>query len=75
MGLEKILGYVAQAFEEGAEEGYRKGYDDGFEDGVDSEREAFKPGVSDGLRHSSSECGRAMNRFKVNFRIITQARD
>lgn len=64
MGLKEILGCVSQAFEEGAEEGYRKGYDDGFEDGVDSEREFFKPAVSDGFRHGSSQCASAMNRFK-----------
>lgn len=72
MGLEKIWSLLVETYEEGfkdgfkagAKEGYGVGYDDGFVDGVDSERNAFKPAVSDGLRHSSSECGRTMNRFK-----------
>lgn len=64
MGLERIFKLVQEAFEEGAIEGYNAGYDDGYDDGVDSTKDEFKSAVSDGLRHKSGECGKAMNRLK-----------
>ncbi len=64
MGLERIWNLVQEAFEEGVIEGYNAGYDDGYDDGVNRTKDDFKSAVSDGLRHKSGECGKAMNKFK-----------
>lgn len=60
MGLEKFWNIVEEAFMEGIVEGYNIGYDDGYDDGTS----IMKKAVSDGLRHGSKECAKAMKTFR-----------
>ncbi|MCM1233066.1 MAG: hypothetical protein NC489_23325 [Ruminococcus flavefaciens] len=43
-----------------AEKYYNEGYDDGFEDAKNED----KPAISDGLRNGSSECGKALRKYR-----------
>jgi hypothetical protein len=43
---------------------YAQGYNDGSAHGYVTGINALKPAISDGLRHGSSECGKAMNSLR-----------
>lgn len=49
------------AYKTGYEDGYKKGFQDGTVGGSLITLNELKPALSDGLRHGSSECGRAMS--------------
>lgn len=54
----------AVAYQTGYKEGYQKGFQDGTVGGSLVTLNELKPALSDGLRHGSPECGRAMSALR-----------
>ncbi|EGX6986497.1 MULTISPECIES: hypothetical protein [Enterobacterales] len=55
--FEQLLGQAKTVF-------YTQGYNDGSAHGYVTAIDALKPAISDGLRHGSPECGKAMQSFR-----------
>lgn len=64
MGSPQRQDRLAELLEEFYQLGVERGYELGYAHGVEDTKNSFKSSVSDGLRHGSSECGKAMNSFK-----------